>query len=1021
MKIKQKNIYGTIYYFIKNKGDGSPQEYMFERAKEQEHTFYIRYESNGNNYYGSYKNANDFIKIYEKIPEKNKTFHELLHKDMPKKAYFDIDYYGQEDLTKEIIKEIKEYFKEILKINIKKREIEVCDSSGPDGDNLINKTRKIKRSYHILINNGIYFRNAEDIKICMKDFIEKLKKKENNKLFIMDDLKKNDRKLVIDQQVYSNNRCIRLIYSRKKERVLIPVTSKEIKNHLISNIETDKIKYYKVKKISSNIDKKIKNNIEKMSELINDNNILKLDQILEENIIERFTKLHPDVTYEKYINDDNIFTFIFSKSKYECQISKRVHKNNRNYLTYNMDTGRIRYKCHDEECSQYPQVLFDKRINNIEWNEVYCEEKKMKPYHIPDEYNTLCIKSNMGNGKTVALEEYIKKIPKDKSILIISYRVVLCDMYIERFKKYGFESYNNNVISSNRVIFCLDSIYKLLFEYEYQYEKFDYVIIDELDSVITHIHSPLIKNKSLVIEAFKYHTMVCNTMICLDANIDTTKCFQVIDEIRDMKKTYWVHNNYKWETNKEVYFSDDNTIEIELNNSLENKEKIVCVCSSKKQTEKLFNKINEIDFYKNKIIIYNSDNKLNTNEVTNVNELWKNINCVIYSPTISAGISYEITNINGFDTLFGYLVNSYNCPDVMSITQMLFRVRNLNIGKMYVTDIGDKDEYKIVDINTISYNLENKCNYIWNIINTDGCNLTFENNKIKLNDFNGLIYGLNIKTKMESFYNFKSILIKQLEQMGIPHKTHRINEEIIIDNKIGETIDKKEMILNAENITELKYLKIDEKIKHDEKYTEKERYEWEKYRLALEYDINIMLIDKTFIDKYYDPQKRIIKKYRRYELLSDVIKIDEYRKQKEDEIKTNIKESNIYDLSKTISADNNKLFAGIKFADALSITYDNYKEKTLTKEDYKTAHNILKEWLQKYKKSIFKMYELSVPRDINDEKYIDVSFIRNCHNILEKTFGFQFERKQIKKKKERYSTYQISNIFNDIILYKIET
>ena len=79
-------------------------------------------------------------------------------------------------------------------------------------------------------------------------------------------------------------------------------------------------------------------------------------------------------------------------------------------------------------------------INNANpvMDEVYCDNS-MKPY--PVDKAIVCIKANMGVGKTVELENLIRKIPSNKKMLIVSYVQTLCDTYYyAKFEKYGFKA-----------------------------------------------------------------------------------------------------------------------------------------------------------------------------------------------------------------------------------------------------------------------------------------------------------------------------------------------------------------------------------------------------------------------------------------------------------------------------------------------------------------------------------------------------------------------------------------------------
>lgn len=60
-------------------------------------------------------------------------------------------------------------------------------------------------------------------------------------------------------------------------------------------------------------------------------------------------------------------------------------------------------------------------------------------------------------------------------------------------------------------------------------------------------------------------------------------------------------------------------------------------------------------------------------DIRNIQEAWRKYKVLIYSPTIMAGVSFEMKH---FDVLFGYYQPGFN--SVENFMQMLGRVRNLS-------------------------------------------------------------------------------------------------------------------------------------------------------------------------------------------------------------------------------------------------------------------------------------------------------------------------------------------------------
>jgi hypothetical protein len=79
-----------------------------------------------------------------------------------------------------------------------------------------------------------------------------------------------------------------------------------------------------------------------------------------------------------------------------------------------------------------------------------------------------------------------------------------------------------------------------------------------------------------------------------------------------------------------------------------------------------------------RVRVYNSDSHA---DVSDVDREWVRYDTVIFSPTITAGVSCEVDH---FDCLVAYFVNSPFTAGVDACLQMLWRVRNLKDGDMFV-------------------------------------------------------------------------------------------------------------------------------------------------------------------------------------------------------------------------------------------------------------------------------------------------------------------------------------------------
>jgi hypothetical protein len=352
----------------------------------------------------------------------------------------------------------------------------------------------------------------------------------------------------------------------------------------------------------------------------------------------------------------------------------------------------------------------------------------MRPY--PTDANIMAIRGNMGTGKTKALvDDYITNIPTEKTCLFITYQRILANKFAAMLASHGFVNYldsvdedgHNKPIGNDRVIVCLDSITRVLTI------QFDYVFVDEATSVLLHFNSPLMRARQRVANEFTNHLTRAGKIMFLDACVDNTIVYNVLnyvvtrrgmhtvrsfnnnkstlrgslnlqtnilknDRIAPMETIHWIKNTHVRDTNRKAtiyYNSSMATLQehrkaciakvISLMN--ENK-KIVVASSCKSFTEQLETAIHK-SIKGKKVIVYNSktDIKVTTAHSLDPHSVWTTYDAVIYSPTIAAGLSFELPY---FDQLVAYVSNCTMTPTVDLTIQQLFRVRQLKEGDMHI-------------------------------------------------------------------------------------------------------------------------------------------------------------------------------------------------------------------------------------------------------------------------------------------------------------------------------------------------
>jgi hypothetical protein len=466
---------------------------MFEDAdKDEKKKFYYC-----NVYYGrGFNYALNVKSLFNSIHGGNIKYkkgygYEILREGNPCKPYLDIEYETKKEpskrtrerFLKKIIKDLKIIFNNKFNYPLSKEEIFFTKGSRATKDN------KYKNSYHVVIstNDNHLFK------------YEKVNRRTTAECLAYELLKKDEKFYSgkIDNNVYSKNRQMRLIFSCKKrddDEPLKPVNEKDeiipqekIKAHkfLISyywgkdptyiKLTNDYINYRDTKKIK--YDKKINKTIKKIDESqLND---------MTKRIIEIVKDYHPSAELTNITTKaDRIFyNFDYSDRTETCPLTGHTHKRS-NFYCYLNDEQQIILKCHSKRCCEKAKVidyidlekkhyiddsitinkkhLIDLLDENNEFDPMKFKptqkilngdcsndnDKVIKLFHdwlTTDKIKTIGIKSHMGSGKTVLSKniiEYARLCEKQfKNKLFLVHRQSLAYNICGNFYSIGFKNY----------------------------------------------------------------------------------------------------------------------------------------------------------------------------------------------------------------------------------------------------------------------------------------------------------------------------------------------------------------------------------------------------------------------------------------------------------------------------------------------------------------------------------------------------------------------------------------------------
>lgn len=504
---------------------------------------------------------------------------------------------------------------------------------------------------------------------------------------------------------------------------------------------------------------------------------------------------------EKYVQYTNIpchFGFLMNllKQKNESNYNE-LHHQYHNEINFLCDHREVKLKYTPDETINQPNMA------NV-YNRIY---EKCKS-NCGDKSIVLSIKAGCGCGKFYNL---IDLFDEKKSVLIVVFRkslsVDLKESYNSRLPPNAnkfvdyletgriLDEYNKK--DQPRLVITINSLHKVKGNY-------DILVLDELVSLVSTVYGETINSPTYTIYHFCNHIYKSPLVIAMDANMYD----ELVDPLFQYKYVYKLSNEFKKYTGSTAYMmmeilgSPLEVMQFCILQALSDGKKVVVPTNVKIFAETL-KKFIESQLPLINIGLYCGDKRLHCK----ASDVWPNHDLLIYTPTITAGVSFDEPH---FDVLYAYFKNAEkkSC-DVSSCYQMLFRSRQLKDKVMYIYCSQDKQKSPSVSYHKIKSSVQQKLNNI-NVEDLDMVHLK----QIIYNNKPFSLYCNYEKQNMLSSYYFRSYLLSMLSDSGITTINITKGRDAIPQSH-GELIklvglqleqDKINEIINAKLIGECEFL-----------------------------------------------------------------------------------------------------------------------------------------------------------------------------------------------------------------------
>jgi hypothetical protein len=312
----------------------------------------------------------------------------------------------------------------------------------------------------------------------------------------------------------------------------------------------------------------------------------------------------------------------------------------------NYSIGTLKYLAKQDSPENYEQIVYsleEPLYQSFKFNENYIMDEKDKikdlknitaiminKWMLDSSIKSLAINSCYDTGKTSTIKKILDEY-SPKKVLFVSYRQTLTHELHGGFIDKNVTNYLDPYYNSNRLICQIESLHKLIDDYNFIGEDslipvYDLIILDEIESILAHFRSSTILEKEKTFNLFADLVYNANKVLALDGDFHN----RGYEFLKHFEENLIVLKNECKKNQKHFIFTNDRFgFEARIDDDLKKGLNIVLTCMSSKIATFFYNKYK--DSFKCVLHCAKADDKLKK-ELKNVNNFWINYELVIYSP-----------------------------------------------------------------------------------------------------------------------------------------------------------------------------------------------------------------------------------------------------------------------------------------------------------------------------------------------------------------------------------------------------
>lgn len=311
-------------------------------------------------------------------------------------------------------------------------------------------------------------------------------------------------------------------------------------------------------------------------------------------------------------------------------------------------------------------------ISYIFDSSVEYSEPRLRPFQPA---RTLLVHAGMKMGKTKALVKFIEEYFPHARVLIVSFRQTFSANIARQFPLFTLYSSAPGVLNQDKLICQVESLHRVAVG-----DPYDLLVCDESEAIFEQLDSGLMKgNFNQAFAVFKWLMRTSREMIVMDAFM-TDRTIAIVEHLRGLEGVSYHRNSFANMTDDVYKFTSDSVQWFaQIDESLAAGEKIAILANSLERAKTVCEYI-AASHPTLAIQIYSSETRQSTKRehFADVNKYWAMFDVLIYTPTVTAGVSFEIAH---YSRVFCYFTDQ-SCTTQTCI-QMIGRIREV-ITREYI-------------------------------------------------------------------------------------------------------------------------------------------------------------------------------------------------------------------------------------------------------------------------------------------------------------------------------------------------